>query len=296
MKIAVSSYSYHQYIKEGKMTQLDALKKAAEQGFEGIEFTDLCPENKKGATLDEQLAYARVLRQEAEKLGVKIVAYLVGADLYKGDAVQNAEEVERVKGQVRVAAELGAPLMRHDVCRTERVGDRIIGFERMLPTIAENVRRITEYAATLGVRTCSENHGKIAQDSDRVERLWYAVNNENYGILVDIGNFACVDEDSVTAVSRLAPYAIHAHAKDFHKIPFGEPVADDLKTFATRGCNLLAGCALGDGDIPVEQCVKILRSAGYDGWISIEFEGNKDCIEEIALGYERLKTYINKGE
>ena len=274
------------------MTQLDALRKAAEQGFEGIEFTDLCPENKSGATLDEQLAYARVLRDEAEKLGVTIVAYLISADLYKGDAEKDAEEVERVKGQVRVAAALGAPLMRHDVCRNEKIGDRAIGFNRMLPTIAENVRNITEYAKTLGVRTCSENHGKIAQDSDRVERLWHAVDNDNYGILVDIGNFACVDENSVTAVSRLAPYAIHAHAKDFHKIPFGTKLEDGVKSFATRGCNILVGCALGDGDIPVEQCVAILKSVGYDGWISIEFEGNKDCIEEIALGYERLKGYI----
>jgi len=72
MKIAVSSYSYNQYIRLGRMTQLDALRRAAEQGFEGIEFTDLCPENKKDATLDEQLAYARVLRAEAERLGIKI--------------------------------------------------------------------------------------------------------------------------------------------------------------------------------------------------------------------------------
>lgn len=292
MKIAVSSYSYNQYMRQGKMTQLDALKKAAEQGFEGIEFTDLCPENKKDATLDEQLAYARILRAEAKRLGVEIVAYLIGADLYKGDAEKDAEEVERVKGQVRVAAELGAPLMRHDVCRNEKIGDRVIGFNRMLPVIAENVRNITEYAKTFGIRTCSENHGKIAQDSDRVERLWHAVDNDNYGILVDIGNFACVDEDSVTAVSRLAPYAIHAHAKDFHKIPFGTELDEGIKSFATKGCNKLVGCALGDGDIPVEQCVAILKSVGYDGWISIEFEGVKDCVEEIALGYERLKTYI----
>ena len=292
MRIAVSSYSYNQYMKQGKMTQLDALKKAAEQGFDGIEFTDLCPENKKDATLEEQLDYARVLKAEAERLGVEIVAYLIGADLYKGDAEKDAAEVERVKGQVRVAAALGAPIMRHDVCRNEKIDGRAIGFDRMLPVIADNVRKITEYAETFGVRTCSENHGKIAQDSDRVERLWHTVDRDNYGILVDMGNFACVDEDSVRAVSRLAPYAIHAHAKDFHKLPFGTQMAEGDKFFASRGCNILMGCALGDGDIPVEQCVAILKSVGYDGWISIEFEGNKDCISEIALGYDRLKAYI----
>ena len=68
MKIAVSSYSYNQRIAKGEMTQLDALKMAAEQGFEGIEFTDLRPENKKSPLLAEQIEYAKVLRAEAERL------------------------------------------------------------------------------------------------------------------------------------------------------------------------------------------------------------------------------------
>ena len=292
MKIAVSSYSYNQYISRGEMTQLDALRKAAEQGFEGIEFIDLRPENKKAPTLEEQLDYAKVLREEAQRLGVTIVAYLVGANLYTGSSDTDEKEVERVCRQVDVAKALGASVMRHDVCKTEKFPFGTVSFERMLHTIADNVRKITDYAKTLGIRTCSENHGYIAQDSDRVEKLYNTVAHENYGLLTDMGNFACVDECSVTAVSRLAPYAIHAHAKDFHILPFGTPEKEGQKSFLSRGCNRLVGCALGDGDIPVEQCVAILKRAGYDGWISIEFEGNGDCIEEIAKGYERLKGYI----
>lgn len=289
MKIAVSSYSYHQRLKAGEMTQLDAVRIAAEMGFDGIEFTDLTPVP--NPTLAEQLAYAKEIRAEAEKRGIEIVAYLIGANLYGGSPEADAAEVARVKGQLDVAAALGAELFRHDVCRSEWIGDRFVGFDRMLPTIAENARQITEYAQALGIRTCSENHGLIAQDSDRVERLYYAVDHENYGILVDVGNFACVDEDSVHAVSRLAPMAIHAHAKDFVKLPYGAPVAEGLKTFATRGCNRLMGCALGDGDIPVAQCVAILQKANYDGYITIEFEGNGDCMTEITKGLERLKQY-----
>ena len=290
MKIAVSSYSYHQRIKKGEMTQLDAIHAAKEQGFDGIEFTDLIPVPH--PTLVQQLTYAKEIRAEAERYGMEIVAYLIGANLYGGSPEADAAEVARVKGQLDVAAALGAPLLRHDVCRSESVEDRFVGFDRMLPTMAKNARTITEYAQTLGIRTCSENHGLIAQDSDRVERLYYTVDHENYGILVDMGNFACVDEDSARAVSRLAPMAIHAHAKDFVKIPYGTPVEEGMKTFATRGCNQLMGCALGDGDIPVAQCVSILKKAKYDGYITIEFEGNGDCMTEITKGLERLRQYI----
>jgi len=290
MRIAVSSYSYHQRIKTGEMTQLDAVKAAKEMGFAGIEFTDLTPVP--NPTLQQQLAYAREIRAEAEKQGVEIVAYLIGANLYKGSPEEDDAEVARVCGQLDVATALGAKLLRHDVCGSEMVGDRFVGFERMLPTMAANARRITEYGKTLGIRTCSENHGRVAQDRDRMERLYYAVDHENYGLLLDMGNFACADEDSLLAVSRLAPLAIHAHAKDFVKIPYGAPVAEGLKTFRTRGCNQLMGCALGDGDIPVAQCVAILKAAGYDGYLTIEFEGNGDCMTEIPKGLERLKQYV----
>lgn len=292
MKIAVSSYSYNQRIARGEMTQLDALRQAAEQGFEGIEFTDLRPENKKNPSLDEQIAYAELLKNEAERLGITIVSYLIGANLYTGSEETDEAEVERVCRQVDVARALGTSIMRHDVCGTEKFPFGVVSFDRMLPTIAKNVRKIADYAAERGIRTCSENHGFVAQDSDRVEKLYNAVAHNNYGVLVDMGNFACADESSITAVSRLAPYAIHAHAKDFHIRPFGEPAVEGEKSFLSRGCNRLVGCALGDGDIPVEQCVAILKRAGYDGWIAIEFEGNGDCVEEIARGYERLKGYI----
>lgn len=290
MRLAVSSYSYHQRIKTGEMTQLDAVRVAKEMGFEGIEFTDLMPNPT--PTLDEQIAYAREIRAEAEQQGIEIVGYMIGANLYGGSPEKDDAEVARVCGQLDVAAALGAKLLRHDVCSSETVDGRFVGFERMLPTIAANARRITEYAKTLGIRTCSENHGRIAQDRDRMERLYYAVDHENYGLLVDMGNFACADEDSLLAVSRLAPMAIHAHAKDFIKIPFGTPVEGGKKTFLTRGANRLMGCALGDGDIPVAQCVAILRQSGYDGTITIEFEGNGDCMTEITRGLERLREYV----
>ena len=291
MKCSVSSYSFNQLIKKGEMTQLDVVKKAHEMGFAGIDYIDLAPfEN---ATLADQIAYAKEIRAEAEKYGIEIVAYTINGNLYQDDREAEAKEVERLMGQVDVAEALGAKIMRHDSCRCEEWNGRIVPFDRMLPTIAENVRKITEYAATKGIRTCSENHGFVAQDSDRVERLYNAVAHENFGILVDVGNFACVDENSAHAVSRLAPYAIHVHVKDFRVRPFGTKVPEDCKgKIVTRGCNLLFGCAVGEGDIPVAQCVAILKRAKYDGFLTIEYEGVEACEAAIERGLKYLKEYV----
>ncbi|MBQ8208166.1 MAG: sugar phosphate isomerase/epimerase [Clostridia bacterium] len=289
MKISVSSYSYNQYLRDGRMTQLSAVKKAAEMGFEGIEFTELTP--CETPTKADKLDYARKIREETRKYGIEIVAYCVGANLYHESDKKNAAAVANVCDSVDIASELGAPIMRHDVCYGTRVNGRTVSFEYQLPTIAANARKIAEYAASKGVKTCTENHGLVSQDSDRVERLYNVVNHENYGLLVDIGNFACADEDSVTAVSRVAQYAIHVHAKDFYITRFGEKGKYE-GGFQSRGCNTLLGSVIGEGDIPTAQCIAILKKAGYDGFVSIEYEGFEDCIEGLRRGLINLKKYI----
>ena len=285
MRISVSSYSFSQYIRAGKLTMIDCIAAAKEIGFEAIEFI-----NMDGATLDENLKNAEAIRKKAEELSFPIISYTIGANLYNDDPAARKAEVERLKGQLTVAKELGVGIMRHDVCYTLGKKGPSRSFDGMLPYLAESAREVTEYAATLGIRTCSENHGYIAQDSDRVERLVNAVAHDNYGLLVDIGNFICVDEDPRKAVSRVAPYAFHVHAKDFRIM--SEP--DGCSTAQTRGCNYFCGTAVGEGDIPVKKCLEILKRAGYEGDISIEFEGLGDCIDSLRRGRNNLENYLKQ--
>ena len=158
----------------------------------------------------------------------------------------------------------------------------------MLPTIAANARRLANYGEKLGIRTCSENHGYVAQDSDRVERLFNAVAHDNYGLLVDMGNFLCVDEDPARAVSRVAPYAVHVHAKDMmvREKPFGKEM---LKS---RGARYVYGAVIGEGDVPVQRCLDILKKSGYDGFVTIEYEGTEDCLTGIERGLKNLRAMM----
>ena len=284
MKISVSSYSFQQYISAGKLDHFDVIQKARDMGFEAIEFIDL-----PAASYEEQVAYAHKLRAEADRLGMVINAYTIGACLYQPAPETSAAEVERVCGQVDIAAILGCSVLRHDVCYGTGCTGNSRSFGLMLPTIAENARAITEYAETKGIRTCTENHGYIAQDSYRVEQLFNAVAHDNYGLLVDVGNFVCADEDNCTAVSRVAPYAVHVHAKDMYKSSVPLPGYG-----MTRGCNYFKGAIVGEGDCNVEKCLQILKRVGYDGYCSIEFEGSEDCIEGIAKGFENLKGMLER--
>lgn len=284
MKISVSSYSFSQYIRAGKLTQFDCIAKAKEMGFDAIEFTDI---DGKG-DLELQKENARKYRAEAERVGIEINAYTIGANLYSDSREEMDAEVERLKGQVDVAKLLGARVMRHDVCYTlSRTGNGR-SFDRMLPFIADNARKVTGYAQTQGVRTCTENHGYIAQDSDRVERLFNAVAHDNYGLLVDVGNFICVDENPAAAVSRVAPYAFHVHVKDFILSAEPTPACKNM----SRGGNFWRGTVVGEGDVPVKKCLQILKRAGYDEFVSLEYEGVEDCIDGITRGLANVKAML----
>ena len=285
MKIGVSSYSFQQLINSGEETQLSIMKKAKEIGFEGIEFIDLsAPE---GVSESD---YAAMLKKESDKIGLPIIAYTIGANLLNPDGLD--AEVERVCRKIDIAEILGAKILRHDAAWS--VPDNVkshLGFEYVLPTLIEGCRRITEYAASKGIVTMIENHGFFCQDSDRVEKIVNGVANPNFGVLIDMGNFSCADEDSAKAVGRLAPYAKHVHAKDFH-IKSGNGLNPGKGFFKSRGGNYLRGSIIGHGDIPVYQCIQILKSSGYEGWISVEFEGLEKCLDGIEIGFENLKKMI----
>lgn len=286
MQLSVSSYSFAQYLKKGKMTLLETIDAAAEIGFSGIEFIDLPKELSKA----EKLELAAALRERAAQKGIAMVAYTVGADLWQPDPAAREAELERLCDQVDVAVALGAPVMRHDLVRKlDRTGAGR-SFLGMMPTLAENVRVIADYAARCGVKTCSENHGFVAQDSYRMEQFMTLVAHDNYGMLVDMGNFLCVDEDPATAVSRVANFAVHAHAKDMLICP---PSTDGGKgIIVTRGAMGLKPTAIGRGSVPVARCLKILQRAGYDGWVSLEYEGRADCLAAIRDSFRRLSEML----
>ncbi|MBR2867707.1 MAG: sugar phosphate isomerase/epimerase [Clostridia bacterium] len=285
MKIGVSSYSYQQLINEKKESQLSIMKLAKEAGFDGIEFIDLSAPD--GMTEAE---YATLIREESEKLSLPVIAYTISANLL-GDRTLE-EEVERVCKKVDIAEILGAKKLRHDAAWS--VPENIksyAGFDEILPVLTDGCSKITSYASEKGIETMIENHGFFCQDSDRVERIITGTANPNFGALIDIGNFCCADENSASAVGRLAPFAKHVHAKDFH-IKDGNGLNPGKGFFRSRGGNYLRGSIIGHGDIPVFKCLSILKSSGYDGFVSVEFEGMENCLDGISVGFENLRKMI----
>lgn len=283
MKIGVSSYSFRRYMEATGATYTDVCSLAKQTGYDGIEFTDLLLTAQPAESVE---ALADIISAHCASLGLPILSYTVGADFMKED---RQAEVTRLKSCVDIAARLGAPLMRHDAT-WRREGD----WRAVIREIAPAIREVTEYAAGKGIRTMTENHGYFIQDAERMEALIKAVGHPNYGWLVDIGNFACADEDSISAVKVAAPYAFHVHAKDFLIKP-KEAFAPGDGWFPSRDGRHLRGTIVGHGVIPIPECVRILKEAGYDGYFSYEFEGLEDNLTAISFGLSYLRRVAEVG-
>jgi len=283
MKIGVSSYSYSRLMGSTGLSVFDVLAKAHEMGFESIEFAGLPVPA--GETIE---SCARRVRESCAKNGLEIASYTIGADLLNGSGGNLEAEVERLKGEVRIAKLLDAPVMRHDATAGFSAGHKgPRGFADALPILVKGCRAVTSYAADMGIRTTVENHGFFCQDSERVEQLVNGVGHPNFGILLDVGNFLCVDEDPARAVGRLMPYVFHVHIKDFH-VKAGTDSNPGNGWFQSRAGNYLRGSIVGHGNAPIQQCLRLIQKAGYKGVLSIEFEGLEDPVTGIAIGRENI--------
>lgn len=282
MKISVTSYSYGQYINEDKLGLMGIIDNAAEMGFAGIEFSE------GGWSNNLDLAVAEKIKERCAERGLEVVSYCVGANFLAADL---DAEIERVKKQVDFAAVMGTKNMRHDVGYGFSGRKYSIGYDDALPYLAKGALEVTKYAEQKGVGTMTENHGYFSQDAARVEKLINTVAHPNFGALVDIGNFMCADEDPVKSVGIMAPYAKHVHAKDFHW-KSGMEQNPGEGWFQTRAMNYIRGAIIGQGEAKVYQSIKILKKAGYDGYITVEFEGMEDNLKGIRIGKDNLARFI----
>ena len=282
MKIGVSSYSFDRYLRDTKCGYREIVRLASGIGFAGVEFIDLA--NPAWGIEGDEETIAREARAAAAEYGMEIPAYTVAADFLSDDP---DAEVERVCRKVDVAKILGAKVFRHDA--SFRLRD-LPGYtwEDGIAEMAPRIRRVTEYAASRGIKTCTENHGFIYQSPERVMRLIEAVGNGNYGWLVDIGNFSVVDRDNLEAVKIAAPYAVHVHAKDFILLPDPGKGAIPCGFHRSAGGGLWRGTVLGRGNVAVGACLDALKDAGYDGWVSLEVEGPEEVLPALAEGYSVL--------
>lgn len=282
MKLGISSYSLHRAMKAKQMDILQAVTWIAEQGGEHVELVA-----NYGFNLVEQPEWIDAIRKQAESAGIEISNYCIKANFIQDNEEDFNREVKRVLHEVDVAHQLGVRFMRHDVASRPLSETTIQHFEQDLPLLVDACRRIADYAEQYGITTSVENHGYYIQASDRVQRLIEQVDRANFKTTLDVGNFMCVDEDSLAAVKKNIHYASFIHLKDFYKRPAYRNPGEGW--FTSSSGTYLRGAIVGQGDIDMPEVLRVIKQSGYKGYISIEFEGLEDCLEGTRMGLNNAR-------
>ena len=277
MKLGLSSYSLHQAIRTEQMSMADMIAWAAEHGCEHAEIVPI------GFVMTEALADE--CKEKARACGIELSNYAIGANFLKGSEEEYEQEIARVMHEVDMAARLGVHRMRHDVASSEDLS--IANFNRQLDRLAAACRRIADHAAQYDIITSVENHGFFIQHSDRVQALVHAVDRPNYRTTLDVGNFLCVDEDPLSAVKKNLPFASMVHIKDFYYRPAGSELGAGW--FKTSNGNYLRGAIAGHGDLRMREIIRAIKASGYDGYLSLEFEGMEDCRTGAEIGLNNIR-------
>jgi sugar phosphate isomerase/epimerase len=284
MEIAVSSWSLHRHLTmAGSRRDESGVKRAGqiEPSEQPISITDFprIVSERYGISKIE-LCQMHVLSQDA--------AYLAGVKEALGEAgvsVENmpidvgnislenpdwrAEDIAEIKTWIDVAEYMDSPCVRVNSGHPGGVvfGPAEMGEIDLSVTIA-SYRELAAYCQSKGMVLLLENHWGISADPHNIIRLVEGVASPAFKLCPDFGNFS--DEVRYQALEMMFPHAAMVHAKTYD--------------FSDAG---------GQEGYDFGRCMEIVKASGYDGPISIEFEGEQgDAYEGIALTKALIERYL----
>jgi len=276
MKISVSMWSLHKYWYSKEMNVMGFLEWAAATRVPSVELLNIFWQ-------DIQTELPQVVRF-CQDNGLTVAAYDATNNFVQGDEDRREAEIRRVLWDIEVARALGAPVVR------VFSGDahQGIAFGQAKGWIVEGLRRAAQYAERRQVRLALENHGLFAGRSEQVEEILDAVGSPALTANIDTANFLLVDDDPLAAARRLARRTGHVHFKDFREIG-----ADDQGTaYTALSGKRFKGTIAGEGQVPFGEIIRELRRAGYQGALSVEFEGREEPKEGTAASFLALQKLL----
>jgi len=214
---------------EGKSTPpplstLDTIKWAADNGFDAVDVT-LYYVPGYSATLtdlptDKIMDFARQIKETAKSAGIKISGTGIRNDFAAPNPAQRELDINRIKYWLKVAEEMGAPVMR--VFAGLIPEDIATGWEDITKSrIVPALREVADYAADnhpnilIGI----QNHADMLCTANQTIQLIKWINRRNVGIVNDTGSYKdfmssdASKYDWYKDIALVNPYAINFQVK-----------------------------------------------------------------------------------
>jgi L-ribulose-5-phosphate 3-epimerase len=157
-------------------------------------------------------------------------------------------------------------------CRLAKaVGATILG--GMTGLLQSDRAYLAEKLRAEGLRFGYENHPE--KNPAEVLAKIGDTDTDVIGTAVDTGWYGTNDYDAAQAIQMLSGRLIHVHLKD------------------VRAAGAHDTCRFGEGVVPIERCVQVLRQIDYDGPLSVEHEPEQfDPSEDMKANLQLLKGWL----
>ena len=224
-----------------------AVEKAAEMGFEYIE-----PMVHFGRELMSEAGYFHTvsmfddpyrIKDACDKAGLKMSGLQSHGPLGRPEV-----HGEYIKLAIRVAAEIGAPVINTD----EGIKAKWTTEEEDHVLIKYTLQEAAFVAERRGILIGLEPHAQYSKTPDGLDRIYNLVDSPSIGINMDTGNAYLAGQDVYAWLERVADRLVHLHAKD---ISVEHAEAERGKVTGTP-----VGCACGDGVIDWARVIDIVKN------------------------------------
>jgi len=248
-EISLAEWSLHRTIRDQKkLTNLE-FPKVARRDFEigAVEYVNQFFMDK---ARDE--AYLKELKAICEGEGVKSVLIMCDGEGNLGDpvAARRQQAVANHHKWADAAKFLGCHSIRVNAA-TGGVGS----FEEQQKRAADGLAKLGEYCGKLGLNAIVENHGGLSSHGGWLAGVMKMVDRKNVGTLPDFGNFF-IDRQNAVQYDRYKGTA--------ELMPFAKGVSAKSHDFDASG---------DEKNTDYRRMLKIVKDAGYRGYIGIEYEG-----------------------
>lgn len=284
MKLGVSTYSYWHFTPE-RVPIEHVIEEAARLELDGVEI------------LHQQMAseanpYLQKLKRLAFIHGLDLYALSIHQGFVSPDAETRQKNINHTVHCIRLAHELGIPAIRLNSGRWGTAGSfnelmRLEGHEPVLPGHTEDeaftwviaaIEECLPDAEKYGVILALENHWGLTCTPEGVNRIVSAIDSEWLKVTMDCGNFLSHSsaEGSPTGsqvptvpyekLAQIVPEAVLVHAKTYY-----------------------GGGEWYTLDIDYARIGQMLKSVGFQGYVSIEFEGKADAHKGVPQSVALLR-------
>ena len=164
-------------------------------------------------------------------------------------------------------------------CATIRVNAYGVGTREDIHQAAvDGLSRLSEYAKKENINVIVENHGSYSSDGMWLASVMKEVNKRNVGTLPDFGNF-CIEHQSGQEGGGKCFKEYDRYKGTSEMMPFAKGVSAKTLDFDENG-----NCVETD----YNKMLKIVKDAGFKGYIGIEYEGEKISEKEGILKTKEL--------